>query len=274
MYEAYWGLKEKPFQNTPDPRFLYHSQQHEEALSRLIYAVQESVGAALLTGVFGCGKTLLGRALMRELNQEKYKVAFITNPQMSYLELLMLITQELGATGLPTHRTEVLANVVFLSLRDILNKNYRERKETVIVVDEAHIIQDSEVFEGLRLLMNLQLDDRFLLTLLLLGQPELRTKVDEFRQLEQRINIKCHLDNLSAEDTEKYIAHRFKVAGGEEFPFTDETLKAIFDYSGGIPRRINRLCDLSLLSGFGKNVKRIDKEIVHEEIASLGSPGS
>ena len=271
MYEAYWGLKEKPFQNTPDPRFLYHSPQHEEALSRLIYAVQESVGAALLTGVFGCGKTLLGRSLMKELNQEKYKVAFITNPQMSYIELLMLITQELGVTGLPTHRTEVLANVVFLSLRDILNKNYRERKETVIVVDEAHIIQDSEVFEGLRLLMNLQLDDRFLLTLILLGQPELRTKVDEFRQLEQRINIKCHLDNLSQEDTEKYIAHRFKVAGGEEFPFTDETLKAIFDYSGGIPRRINRLCDLCLLGSFGKQLKKIDKETVTEEIASLGT---
>ena len=270
MYEAHWGLKEKPFQNTPDPRFLYHSQQHEEALSRLIYAIRERVGAALLTGVFGCGKTLLGRALMKEFNQEKYKVAFITNPQMSYLELLLLMTQELGGGGLPTKRTEVLTNVVFLTLRDILNKNFKEGKETVIVIDEAHIIQEAEAFEGLRLLLNFQLDDRFLLTLLLLGQPELRTKVDEFRQLEQRINIKCHLDSLSKEDTEKYIVHRFQVAGGKKSPFTDGALKEVYDYSGGIPRRINRLCDLSLLSAFGKKAKTIGKEIIQEESASLG----
>ena len=270
MYEAYWGLKEKPFQNTPDPRFLYHSTQHEEALSRLIYAVQERVGGALLTGVFGCGKTLLGYTLKKELTQEKYKVAFLTNPQMSYLELLLLITHELGAGGLPTKKTEVLTNVVYLALKDILNKNYKEGKETVIVVDEAHIIQDPEVFEGLRLLLNFQLEDRFLLTLVLMGQPELRTRVDEFRQLEQRISIKCHLDNLSKEDTEKYIAHRFQIAGGKVSPFSDSALKTIFDYSGGIPRRINRLCDLSLLAGFGKKLKKIDDKTVHEEIASLG----
>jgi len=272
MYEAYWGLKEKPFQNTPDPRFLYHSQQHEEALSRLIYAIQERVGGALLTGVFGCGKTLLGYTLMKELSQEKYKVAFLTNPQMDYLELLLLITQELGGGGLPTKRTEVLTNVVYLILKDILNKNYKEGKETVIVVDEAHIIQDPEVFEGLRLLLNFQLEDRFLLTLVLMGQPELRTKVDELRQLEQRINIKCHLDHLNEKETKEYVAHRFKVAGGKESPFTEKALKSIYDYSGGIPRRVNRLCDLSLLSGFGKKAKKIDGEIIQGEITSLGKP--
>ena len=271
MYEAYWGLKEKPFHNTPDPRFLYHSQQHEEALSRLIYAIRERVGGALLTGVFGCGKTLLGRALMKEFNQEKYKVAFITNPQMSYLELLLLITQELGGGGLPTKKTEVLTNVVFLTLRDILNKNFKEGKETVIVIDEAHIIQDAETLEGLRLLLNFQLEDRFLLTLLLLGQPELRTKVDEFRQLEQRINIKCHLDHLNEQETGEYVAHRFKIAGGDQHPFTGEALKAIYDYSGGIPRRVNRLCDLSLLSAFGKNVRTIDPQVIKEEVTALGA---
>ena len=270
MYEAYWGLKEKPFQNTPDPRFLYHSQQHEEALSRLIYAIQERVGGALLTGVFGCGKTLLGYTLMKELSQEKYKVAFLTNPQMSYLELLLLITQELGGGGFPTKKTEVLTNVVYLTLKDILHKNFKEGKETVIVVDEAHIIQDAEVFEGLRLLLNYQLADRFLLTLILMGQPELRTKVDELRQLEQRINIKCHLDNLSKEDTEKYVVHRFQVAGGKKSPFTEKALSVIYDYSGGIPRRINRLCDLCLLSGFGKKAKTIGPEVIQEEIAALG----
>jgi len=272
MYEAHWGLKEKPFQNTPDPRFLYHSPQHEEALSRMLYSVKERVGGALLTGVFGCGKTLLGRTLMKELSQEKYKVAFLTNPQMSYLELLMLITHELGATTLPTKKTEVLTNVVYLALKDILNKNYKEGKETVVVVDEAHIIQDAETFEGLRLLLNFQLEDRFLLTLLLLGQPELRSKVNEFRQLEQRMGIKCHLDHFNEEDTEKYILHRLQVAGRQNSPFTAEALHVIYDYSGGIPRRINRLCELSLVSGFGKKVQGIDRDIVQEEIAALGEP--
>ncbi|MBI4436437.1 MAG: AAA family ATPase [Candidatus Omnitrophica bacterium] len=272
MYEAYWGLKEKPFQNTPDPRFLYHSQQHEEALSRLIYAIQERVGGALLTGVFGCGKTLLGYTLMKELSQEKYKVAFLTNPQMSYLELLLLITQELGGGGLPTKKTEVLTNVIYLTLKDILNKNFKEGKETVIVVDEAHIIQDAEVFEGLRLLLNFQLEDRFLLTLVLMGQPELRTKVDELRQLEQRISTKCHLDNLDEKETAEYVSHRYKVAGGVESPFSASALKLIYDYSGGIPRRVNRLCDLCLLNGFGRKTKTIDKEIIQEEVASLGTP--
>lgn len=271
MYEAYWGLKEKPFQNTPDPKFLYHSQQHEEALSRMIYAVQERLGAALLTGVFGCGKTLVGRTLMKELHQEKYKVAFITTPQMSYVELLLLIAHELGRTDLPTKKTEVLTNVVFLALKEILDKNYKEGKETVILVDEAHIIQDPETFEGLRLLLNFQLEDRFLLTLLLLGQPELKNKVDEFRQLEQRIGIKCYLDHLSEEETKKYVAHRFQVGGGKNFPFTDEALQATYEYSGGIPRRINRLCDLSLLSGFVKKTKKITQEIIREEASSLGA---
>ena len=271
MYEAYWGLREKPFQNTPDPRFLYNSRQHEDALSRLIYAVRERVGAALLTGVFGCGKTLLGRALMRELNQEKYKVAFLTNPQMSYVELLMLMTYELGKRDLPTKKTEVLTNVVYLALKDILHKNYKEGKETVIVVDEAHLIDSPEVFEGLRLLLNFQLEDRFLLTLLLMGQPELTDKINEFRQLEQRISIKCHLDNLSEEDTKKYVVHRYRVASSKEPPFTAEALQAIYEYSGGIPRRINRLCDLSLLNGFGKKAEKIDQDIIQEEIASLGT---
>jgi len=269
MYESYWGLIEKPFQNTPDPRFLYHSKQHEEALSRLVYAIRERVGGAMLTGVFGCGKTLIGRTLMKELHQEKYKVAYLTNPQMGYLELLLLITHELGKTDLPTKKTEVLTNIVFVALRDILNENYKEGKETVIVVDEAHIISSAEVFEGLRLLLNFQEEDRFLLTLILMGQPELKTKVSELRQFEQRIAIKCHLDHLSQEDTGKYIQHRYTVAGGKAFPFTEDALSAIYEYSGGIPRRINRLCDLCLLSGFAKQTTTINQEMIQEEIASL-----
>src|SRR3989338_4091726 len=156
MYEEYWGLTEKPFENTPDQKFIYYSAQHEEGLSRLLYAVREGKGAALLTGVFGCGKTLLGRVLLRELEKDIYRTAFILNPQMEYLELLMAIATALGERELPTKRTEVLANVVLNSLQTILQNNARDGKKTVVIVDEAHVIEDRSVWEGLRLLLNFQ----------------------------------------------------------------------------------------------------------------------
>lgn len=261
MYEKYWGLSQKPFLNTPDPRFLYHSAQHEEALSRLIYAVGERIGAAMLTGAFGCGKTVIAHALLKELSAQKYKTAYIFNPRLDDIDLLRMIAHQLGVTEPPVRKTDVLN-----SLQDALLNNMRNGKETVIIIDEAHTINDDNIFEEIRLLLNFQLEDRFLLTLFLLGQPELKEKVDENIQLEQRINIKCHLESLSREDTKNYVIHRLAVAGRNEPAFTEEAIDSIFDYSGGIPRRINRLCDICLLAGFVKQVDKVGHEIVREEI--------
>lgn len=266
MYKEYWNLNEMPFENTPDPRFFYHSSQHEEALTMMVYAIRYRKGGGLLTGVFGCGKTLLAQTLLDELSKDRYKTAIINNPQLEYVELLRAIVRNLKAIELPEKKTELSADYLLEVLGQILQNNLSDGKETVIIIDEAHIIQDERVFEELRLLLNFQLRERFLLTLLILGQPELKQKIEDNKQLEQRIAVKYHLDALDLEDTKRYIQHRLKVAGQASEIFSEEALRLIYEHSGGIPRRINHLCDISLLSGFGKEAKIIDKQIIREEI--------
>ncbi|MCD5390580.1 AAA family ATPase [candidate division NPL-UPA2 bacterium] len=270
MYEEYWGLKEKPFENTPDPRFLYRSEQHEEALMRLLYAVEERKGAAMLTGVFGCGKTLLGYALLDKLDKAKFRVAFLTNLQLEPVELLRAIAYNLGVTDLPRKKTEVLADFLLQVIKETLINNLNDGKDTVVIIDEAHGIESREIFEQLRLLLNFQLKDRFLLTLLLFGQPELRTEVDNLKPLEQRIAIKCYLDRMGEEDSQNYIKHRLEVAGAEKEIFTEEAIKAIHEGSGGIPRRINQIGDMSLLTGFGRKTERIDEELIQAVVKDIG----
>lgn len=266
MYKEYWKLNEMPFENTPDPRFLYRSAEHEEALACMLYAIQYRKGAALLTGIFGCGKTLLVQALLNEISNYRYKTVVINNPQLEYTELLRGIVRGLKVVELPQKKTEFSADYLLEVLGQILQNNLRDGKETVIIIDEAHIIRDEHIFEELRLLLNFQTQDRFLLTLLLLGQPELKQKIEDNKQLEQRIPIKFYLEPFNLDDTKKYIQHRLDLAGAARKIFTEEATKLIFEYSGGIPRRINNLCDLCLLSGFGKGASTIDKEIVMQEI--------
>ena len=247
MYEEYWKLKDKPFENTPNPHFLYGSSQHEEALSRLIYVVRENKGAGMLTGVFGCGKTLLGRALISELEGDIYKVAYITNPRLEDVDLLRIIAHHLGSSEIPHCKSDVL-----ITLEKTFANNVRDGKKTVVIIDEAHVIENNSVFEEIRLLLNYQLEDNFLLTILLLGQPELNEKVESNKQLLQRIAMKYHLKGLNQDETQKYILHRLKVAGSTREIFTSGALKLIFGRSAGIPRRINQISDMSLLTGFTK----------------------
>jgi len=266
MYKEYWKLSEMPFENTPDPRFLYHSKQHEEALARMLYLIQNRKGAGMITGVFGCGKTLLVQALFDELSQDKYKAAIINNPQIEYVEFLRAIVRNLKAVELPQKKTELSADYLLEVLEKILENNLRDAKDTVVVIDEAHVIQDERIFEELRLLLNFQHRDRFLLTLIILGQPELKQKIEDNKQLEQRIAVKYHLDALDLKDTKGYISHRLEVAGQAREIFTEEAIKLIYEYSGGIPRRINQLCDICLLSGFSKEAQLVDAQIVRQEI--------
>ncbi|MBT9131771.1 AAA family ATPase [candidate division NPL-UPA2 bacterium Unc8] len=264
MYEEYWELSKKPFQNTPDHEFLYLSSEHEEALMRMRYAVQECLGAAMLSGVFGCGKTMLVWALLAELG-ENYKSAVVSNPALDATELLREICYQFGIKeDLPHNKTDLMHLI-----DRILRNNINDGKDTVVIIDEAHLIGDMMVFEELRLLLNLHLKDRFLLTLILVGQPELEEKITNNKQLSQRIAIKYHLDRLNKEDTKNYIYHRLKVAGRTEAIFNEETIGAIFEVSGGIPRRINHICAMSLVIGFGRKVKTIDASIVKEAAESL-----
>lgn len=265
MYEEFWNLKQKPFENVADPRFFYTSKQHEEALSRLFYVVKEEKGCGMLTGVFGCGKTLLCHTLLSELVGDIYKVVNITNPRMDELELYKLIVYYLGVEQLPKTKSEVL-----ITLEKLLYNNFTDGKKTVLIIDEAHTIDNKNVFEELRLLLNFQTGNKFLLSLLLIGQPELREKVETNKQFTQRIAIRFHLMGFSLQETTEYIYHRIQVVAGKPEIFPLDSTKIVYEYSGGIPRRINQICDMALLTGFSKNEKTITPEIVEEAVASMG----
>ncbi|MFA6216213.1 MAG: AAA family ATPase [Candidatus Omnitrophota bacterium] len=257
MYEPYWGLKEKPFENTPDPRFVYYSQQHKEALARMLYVVRERKGAGLITGEYGSGKTLLNRILWQELQQEHlYHSVFILNPRLSGLEFIREIIHQLGGEELATKID------LFHCLHKILYSNHSMGKHVVIMIDEAQAIESKDIFEELRLLLNFQLDNAFLLTLILLGQPELNYAVSNLPQLSQRMAVRFHLKALNEQETKEYILHRLNVAGALKQIFEEDAYQEIFLCSGGIPRRINNICDLALLVGFGSEMSVIEKKTV------------
>lgn len=267
MYTEFYGLREKPFENTADPRFLYYSSQHEEAFTRIIYVIQEQKGLAVLTGVFGCGKTVISQAVLSSLSKGKYETAFVINPQLTHVELLREILYNLGVKdNLPTLKTDILH-----SLNEILHNNMDNGKQTVVIIDEAHIIKDKLIFEELRLLLNFQYKNKFLLTLILLGQPELKEKINNIKQLQQRIAIKHHLVGLGNAETTEYIRHRLSVAGSSREIFDEAALKAVYEQSGGIPRRINQICDMALLAGFGSQKAAISEEIIMGTVSDLQS---
>lgn len=269
MYTAYWGLTEKPFENTPNPKFFYTSDQHEEALTRLLYGVRENKGALMLTGVFGCGKTLLAQVLLQELDRDIYRVAMVNNPMMSSLELLRAIATRLGAMDLPTKKSEILKDVLLDTLGDLLLQNHSDGKQTVILIDEMHVIEDRMIFEDLRMLLNFQLQDHFLCTLILMGQPELKKHIELNKQFNQRIAIRYHVEAFDETNTLAYIQHRLQVAGATASLFDAPALSVIFKKSGGIPRRINQICDMSLFIGASLEVPQVNAATVEDAAKSL-----
>jgi len=264
MYEAYWELSEPPFDNSPNPKFFYLSPEHEEALVRLVYTVRHRKGCGMLTGEYGCGKTTLSRALIQRLEAERYEIGLLTNPSWNATDFLREALYQLGVESRETSKSELLH-----LLNDVFFRNHREGRDTVIIVDEAQLIADDAVFEEVRLLMNFQTDDRFLVTLLLIGSPELRERVRRLKHLDQRITIRYHLNTLDYTHTAAYVTHRLKMAGRATPIFTEEAIKLIFDFTRGTPREINNLCDVALLVGYTKRAKEIGEKIVAEVIKDM-----
>ena len=262
MYTEHWRLKEKPFELTPDPRYVFYSREVEEALIRLFYTVRDLKGAMLLTGIYGCGKTVLSRVFLNELIGSKYEVALITNPRLNATELLMEMIYQLGGGLLKGESKGGLLRV----FNDMLQANLSRGKETVLVIDEAQAIEDLETYEELRLLLNYQQNDRFLLTLILIGQAELRKRLKELPQLKQRLIIDYHLNSLDENDTYSYIQHRLGIAGAQEPMFDASALRLIYRYSSGIPRMINGIGDMALLEGFFRETKVIDETIIKKVV--------
>jgi general secretion pathway protein A len=264
VYEEYWGLTEPPFDNSPNPKFLYLSPEHEEALVRMMYAVRHRKGCAMLTGEYGCGKTTLSRALIQRLEAERYEIGLLTNPSWTSIEFLREILYQLGVETEEKSKPELLHR-----LNEVFFRNYRDGRDSVIIVDEAQLVGEDTVFEELRLLMNFQTDDRFLVTILLIGSPELTIKVRRLKHLDQRIAIRYHLNTLDDRHTAQYIMHRLKMAGQPNPIFTEEAVRLIFDFTRGTPREINNLCDITLLVGYRKNVREIDEKIIAAAIRDM-----
>lgn len=265
MYKEYWRFQKKPFENTPDPLFLYHSEEYEEAFARLMYAVTNKKGGALLTGEYGAGKTLLSRTIINSLTEDKYEIALITNPNFPPEQLVSEILYQLGSENI---NKDMKIDGVH-AFNDLLYKNYELNKNTIIIIDEAQLIEDTRMFEEIRLLLNFQLNDQFLLTLILMGQPELKLKVAKIPQFKQRISISYHLIGLSEKEVSKYIKHRLTIAGTSSDIFKKECFSPIYSYSKGIPRVINNICDLALFIGFNKKIDAIDKATIMKIIDDL-----
>jgi general secretion pathway protein A len=265
MYTKFYGLREKPFEITPDPRFLYLSENHKEALAHLTYAVRERKGFTVITGEVGTGKTTLVHTLLSRLDGNT-RTAYLFNPKLGSTDFLHYICEDLGIKGQKRSKGQYLA-----SLHNFLMSCYARNENVVLIIDEAHTL-DPKLLEEVRLLTNLETPKSKLLQVVLMGQPELNEILNcpQFRQLKQRISLRYHMQPLNKEETREYIKKRMRMAGTVDPDiFTPKAFKVIYEYSKGIPRLINIVCDNALLAGYAADQKVIGKNIVHEVINSL-----
>jgi len=247
MYQSFYGFREMPFNITPDPRFLYLSPTHQDALQHLKYGVREKKGFIVLVGEVGCGKTTLCRRFLNELDPAHYDTALILNPRITETQMLKAVLTDLGETKLARSQNDLVAQ-----MNRVLLDRIEKGRDIVLIIDEAQNLK-FEVLEQIRLLSNLETDKQKLLQIVLMGQPELKDVLarDELRQLRQRILVHYELHPLSAVDVAHYIQHRLSLAGGNGRPsFTRWALRKLHKGSGGIPRILNNLCDKALLAAF------------------------
>ena len=265
MYTRFFGLREKPFSITPDPRYLYMSQRHADALAHLIYGISQSGGFIQLTGEVGTGKTTLVRTLFEQLPEEA-DVALILNPELTTRGFLIAISEELGVVVPPAPSTKALID----GLNAHLLEAHARGRRTVLIVDEAQNL-GTDVLEQIRLLTNLETPKQKLLQIILIGQPELRKVLsrEDMRQLAQRVTGRYHLEPLSRADTARYIAHRMKVAGAAGEIFRPGAVREIYRRSKGVPRLINVVADRALLAGYTRDSRSIDRRVVRRAAAEV-----
>lgn len=268
MYETFYGLKEKPFSVTPDSRFFFPSEKHTEALDSLIYAINDRKGFVAITGEIGCGKTTVWHALINKL-EAGTKIAIITNTNLTAKQMLIAILDDLEVT--------FKDNWTKIRLLSVLNKYLLEQASlgfnVIVLIDEAQNLK-FDVLEEVRMLSNLETEREKLLQIILMGQPQLKEKLklDKFEQLKQRISVYYHINPLSLKETKDYINHRLKVAGfsNNRVIFDPFSLFKIYDYSVGVPRIVNTICDRCLLTAFIKEKEEVSAEIVDEVAKELG----
>lgn len=271
MYEKFYGLKEKPFEITPDPRFLYMSGQHREAYAHLTYALNESKGFTVITGEVGTGKTTLIQMLLARLDGHT-RAAHLFNPKLSTRDFLNYICNDLG---LKTEGLTAKGELLTL-LHNFLLECYARKERVILIIDEAQTLS-SKLLEEVRLLTNLETPKSKLLQVILIGQPELDHILSDqrFRQLRQRISVRYHLKPLNRGETKEYIEKRLKVAGARDHHLFQETaIREIYRRSRGIPRLINVICDNALVTGYVEEKRVIDKSVIRDVAADLEGPTS
>lgn len=266
MYLEHYGLTEPPFSITPDPRFVFLSERHRDALAHLLFGVGQGGGGGFvqLTGEVGTGKTTLCRLLLEQLAQRKdgmpTRVALVLNPRLSAIELLETICEELH---IPVEATRGSAKALVDALNAYLLDAYAQGLRVVLVIDEAQNLS-VDALEQVRLLTNLETDTQKLLQIVLLGQPELRTMLarEDLRQLSQRITARFHLTPLDAGETAEYLRHRYRIAGGQRFPFDAAAVRRVHARAGGVPRLVNVIAERALLAGYARDASTIDETLV------------
>jgi type II secretory pathway predicted ATPase ExeA len=268
MYENFYGLTRSPFELSPDPHFFFPTPSHNEALATLSYAVMRRKGFVVVTGEVGTGKTLLLRYLLEFISRNRVTCAFVYNPLLSVTDFLGYVLTDLKLSLGTRTKGEMLSY-----LNDYLLLRSRRGDTTAIIVDEAHLLS-WELMEEIRLLTNLETSQHKLMQMVLVGQPELDKKLDSpgLRQLKQRVSLRCHLKPLTFEESRGYVHRRLKLAGANSHAgtiFPDDTIAVIYDFSHGIPRVINTICDNCLISGYGKQAREITAELAREVSSDL-----
>jgi len=268
MYENYYSLKEKPFQIVPNPNYLYLSSVHENAVTYLEYGLMENVGFILLTGEVGTGKTTLVRHIMNQFESEK-DIAVIFNTNVSADELICLILQSCELEPEQGSKTKNIE-----TFYQFLIEKYAQNRPVLLIIDEAQNLSDATL-EEVRMLSNLQSDDQSLIQIMLVGQPELKDRLQkpDHGAFAQRIAVNFFLSGLTNKETESYIFYRLKKAGGNPNIFSPEAIEKIFQASKGIPRTINLLCDAAMVYGFGYEFKTIDAPVIEQVIKDKGGMG-
>jgi len=261
MYQDYFGLKELPFNVTPDPRFLFFSRKHQDAFSCLFYGIESRKGFIQITGEVGAGKTTLCRAVLEKL-KEKTHTALVLNPMLSELHLLRTIVDDFGISLEGYSKKEC-----FDGLNRFLLEEFDKGYNSVLIIDEAQNLT-VKTLEQIRLISNLETSREKLIQIVLVAQPELRETLDRpsLSQLRQRINVRYHLTALDRNEVEEYVVHRLSVAGfarGGNNLFTPTAIDYIYRRSKGIPRLINNLCDSALLAAYARGASRVDHQLAH-----------
>ncbi len=262
MYEAHWGLHARPFDNTIDPRFFFGSHGHAEAFAKLLYVADQRLSGAMLTGGPGVGKSLVARALASSLPPENYQVAIATAPYMGAQDLIVAILAALGEREVPRTVERLTKEAVSSALERRLDQSEQAGRHPVVLLEDAELLTDDTALGMCRYLMGRTKGNRCRMTLMLIGNQELAARVAARGDLDARLAIKCRLDPLSEGQARAYILHRLQVAGSRRGLFTNQAVARIIAAAGGVPALINRLCDLSLVAGYGLGADRVVPEIV------------